>query len=100
MNNLTVNVSLIDDRGVWLNSDNLTNTTNELTPTMLSQKYGLDVTNANDYALLQSPISSPNVAARGFHGAVFHLPVRRLLGSGTAAVPAIRRHRGYVRARW
>jgi Carboxypeptidase regulatory-like domain len=66
MNNLTVNVSFIDDRGVWLNSDNLTNTTNELTPTMLSQKYGLDVTNPADYALLQSAISSPTVAARGF----------------------------------
>ncbi len=66
VNNLTVNLSLIDNRGVWLNSDNLTNTTNELTPTMLSQKYGLNVQNPIDYALLQSPISSPNVAARGF----------------------------------
>ena len=65
-NNLTVNLSLIDDRGVWLNSDNLTNTTNFLSPSILSSKYGLDVTNPADYALLQSPISSPNVAARGF----------------------------------
>jgi hypothetical protein len=36
INNLSVNVSFIDDRGVWLNSDNLTNTTNELTPAKLS----------------------------------------------------------------
>ncbi|MGB6721487.1 MAG: hypothetical protein WBE72_11875, partial [Terracidiphilus sp.] len=66
INNLSLNVSFIDDRGVWLNSDNLTNTTNELTPTMLSQKYGLNVTDANDFNLLTQPISSPSVAARGF----------------------------------
>jgi Carboxypeptidase regulatory-like domain len=56
--NLSVNVSFIDIRGVWLNSDDLTNTTNELTPAMLSQKYGLNVTNPTDFALLTSPISS------------------------------------------
>jgi Carboxypeptidase regulatory-like domain len=65
-NNLTVNISFIDNRGVWLNSDGLTNTTNELTPSILSKKYGLDVTNANDFNLLTQPISSPAVAARGF----------------------------------
>jgi hypothetical protein len=66
VNDLTVNISFIDNRGVWLNSDGLTNTTNELTPSMLSKKYGLDVTNANDFDLLTQPISSPSVAARGF----------------------------------
>ena len=35
MNNLSVKISYIDNRGVWLNSDGLTNTTNELTPSML-----------------------------------------------------------------
>ncbi|HUA96707.1 MAG TPA: TonB-dependent receptor [Terracidiphilus sp.] len=65
-NNLSVNVSFIDDRGVWLNSDDLTNTINELTPSMLSQKYGLDVTNPTDFNLLTQPISSPAVEARGF----------------------------------
>ena len=64
--NLTVNASFINIRGVWLNSDGLTNTTNELTPTVLLQKYGLDVTNPNDFNLLTQPISSPSVAARGF----------------------------------
>jgi len=44
INNLTVEVSFIDNRGVWLNSDGLTNAMNELTPSMLSQKHGLDVT--------------------------------------------------------
>ncbi len=34
-NNLSVKCSFIDNRGVWLNSDGLTNTTNELTPSML-----------------------------------------------------------------
>jgi hypothetical protein len=66
VNDLTVNISFIDNRGVWLNSDGLTNTTNELTPSMLSKKYGLDVTNANDFNLLTQPISSPAVAAKGF----------------------------------
>jgi hypothetical protein len=66
VNNLTVNISFIDNRGVWLNSDGLTNTTNELTPSILLKKYGLDVTNANDFNLLTQPISSPAVAARGF----------------------------------
>ena len=65
-NNLSVNVSFIDDRGAWLNSDGLTNTINELTPSVLSQKYGLDVSNPSDFNLLTQPISSPAVAARGF----------------------------------
>jgi len=66
VNNLTVNVSFVDNRGVWMNSDGLTNTTNELTPSMLLKKYGLDVTNPSDFSLLTQPISSPTVAARGF----------------------------------
>jgi hypothetical protein len=65
-NNLTVNASYIDIRGVWLNSDGLTDTMNELTPSRLSQKYGLDVTNPSDFNLLTQSISSPSVAARGF----------------------------------
>ena len=64
--NLSVNVSFIDDRGVWLNSDGLTNSTNELTPSILSKKYGLDVTNSSDFNLLTQSISSAAVAARGF----------------------------------
>src|ERR1700722_16713718 len=50
VNNLTVNVSFIDNRGVWLNSDGLTNTTNELTPSLLS-KHGLNVTDPADFNL-------------------------------------------------
>jgi hypothetical protein len=65
-NNLTVNVSYISNRGVWLNSDGLTNTTNELTPSVLANKYGLNVTNPTDFNLLTQPISSPSVTARGF----------------------------------
>ncbi|MGA9244275.1 MAG: carboxypeptidase-like regulatory domain-containing protein [Silvibacterium sp.] len=65
-NNLTINVSYISNRGVWLNSDGLTNATNELTPAVLSRKYGLSVTNPNDFNLLTQPISSPEVMARGF----------------------------------
>ncbi|HEY1501901.1 MAG TPA: TonB-dependent receptor [Acidobacteriaceae bacterium] len=65
--NLTVNFSFIDDRGAWLNSDGLRgNATNELTPSRLSQKFGLNVANPTDFDLLTQPISSPAVAARGF----------------------------------
>jgi len=39
---------------------------NELTPSMLSQKHGLDVTNPSDFNLLTQPISSAAVVARGF----------------------------------
>jgi hypothetical protein len=66
MNDLSVDFSFIDNRGVWLNSDGLTNSTNELTPSILLKKYGLDVTNTNDFNLLTQPISSPEVAAKGF----------------------------------
>jgi hypothetical protein len=66
VNNLSVKVSYINNRGVWLNSDGLTNTTNELTPAILLKKYNLDVTNSNDFNLLTQPISSPAVAAKGF----------------------------------
>jgi hypothetical protein len=61
-----IKASYISNRGVWLNSDGLRNSINELTPSMLSQKYGLDVTNPNDFNLLTQPISSAAVAARGF----------------------------------
>jgi hypothetical protein len=65
-NNLSVNASYISNRGVWMNSDGLTNTINELTPSILSTKYGLNVTNPTDFNLLTQPISSAAVAARGF----------------------------------
>jgi hypothetical protein len=83
-NNLTVNASFIDNRGAWLNSDGLTNTTNELTPAMLSQKYGLNVTNPSDFNLLTQPISSPAVAARGFKAPYSTFP------SGASLAQALR----------
>jgi hypothetical protein len=87
VNNLTVNVSFIDNRGVWLNSDGLTNTTNELTPARLSQKYGLDVTNANDFNLLTQPISSPAVAARGFTAPYATFPTGATLAQALRPFP-------------
>lgn len=63
--NLAVQASFIDNRGVWLESDGLRNI-NYLSPSVLSSKYGLDVTNPNDFNLLTQPISSAAVAARGF----------------------------------
>jgi hypothetical protein len=60
--NLSVSVSFINNWGAWLNSDGLRNTINELTPTILSQKYGLDITNPADYAELLAPFSSSGFA--------------------------------------
>ena len=56
--NLSVSASFINNWGVWLNSDGLTNTINELTPAMLSQKYGLNIDDPTDYAMLLAPFSS------------------------------------------
>src|ERR1700722_8454727 len=86
-NNLTVNVSFIDNRGVWLNSDGLTNTTNELTPSALLKKYGLDVTNANDFNLLTQPISSPAVAAKGFTAPYATFPTGATLAQALRPFP-------------
>jgi len=83
-NNLTVELSFIDNRGVWLNSDGLTNAMNELTPSMLSQKYGLDVTNPSDFNLLTQPISSAAVVARGFKAPYSTFP------SGASLAQALR----------
>jgi len=84
VNNLTVNASYISIRGVWLNSDGLTDTVNELTPAVLSQKYGLDVTNPTDFNLLTQPISSAAVAARGFTAPYASFP------SGASLAQALR----------
>jgi len=61
---LSVEASFIDNRGVWLESDGL-RVINQL-PASEIAKHGLDVTNPDDQALLTEPISSPNVAKRGF----------------------------------
>ncbi len=61
---LSVKVSFIDNRGVWLESDGLRGF-NQLTPSAIA-KYGLDITNPSDFNLLTQPISSAAVAARGF----------------------------------
>src|SRR5260370_489067 len=64
-NDLSVEANFIDNRGVWLSSDGLRGY-NQLPPSVLMSKYGLDVTNPSDFALLTQPISSAAVAARGF----------------------------------
>jgi hypothetical protein len=84
VNNLAVNVSYIDIRGAWLNSDGLTNHINELTPAFLSQKYGLNVADPSDFNLLTETISSPSVAARGFKAPYATFP------SGASLAQALR----------
>lgn len=61
---LSVEASFIDNRGVWLESDGL-RVINQLPISVIAQ-HGLDVTKPADFALLNQPISSPSVAARGF----------------------------------
>jgi hypothetical protein len=61
---LSVEASFIDNRGVWLESDGLF-VINQL-PISTIAKYGLNVANPADFALLTQPISSAAVAARGF----------------------------------
>ncbi len=85
--NLSVNASFINIRGVWLNSDGLTNTTNYLSPTVLSQKYHLDVTNPTDFALLTQPISSPSVAAAGFTAPYSTFPSNATLAQALRPFP-------------
>ncbi|HEX4202434.1 MAG TPA: hypothetical protein VHY59_13005, partial [Chthoniobacterales bacterium] len=61
---LAVEVSFVDNRGIWLESDGL-KPYNQL-PASEIAKHGLDVTNPNDFNLLTEPISSTSVAAMGF----------------------------------
>jgi len=81
INNLSVNVSFIDDRGVWLNSDNLTNTTNELTPAKLSAD-GFNVTNQSDFNTLTGTLQSAILA--GVPGAKLPYPTFNASGNSLA----------------
>jgi hypothetical protein len=60
----SVEAALIDNRGIWLESDGL-RVINQL-PASEIAKHGLDVTNPADQTLLTESITSPNVAKRGF----------------------------------
>ncbi|MBV9507509.1 MAG: TonB-dependent receptor [Acidobacteriia bacterium] len=64
-NNLVVEASYVGNRGVWWTAPVLADQAyNALTPQSLKQNWGLDITNANDRALLGLPINSPAVIAR------------------------------------
>ncbi|HEY1984264.1 MAG TPA: TonB-dependent receptor [Terracidiphilus sp.] len=79
---LSVEASFIDNRGVWLESDGLRGY-NQL-PESAIAKFGLDVTNPSDFALLTQPISSVAVAARGFKAPYSTFP------SGASLAQALR----------
>jgi Carboxypeptidase regulatory-like domain len=64
MKDLSVEASFIDNRGIWLESDGL-RVLNQI-PVSTLAKYGLDVSNPADQALLTQSITSPNVTKRGF----------------------------------
>jgi hypothetical protein len=63
--NLVVDASYVGNRGAWWVSPLLGGLNyNALTPEILKNQYGLDVTNRDDTNLLNTPISSPKVIAR------------------------------------
>ena len=82
---LSVGASFIDNRGVWLESDGL-RIINQLPVSVIAQ-HGLDVTNPADQALLTSAISSPAVAARGFHAPYAGFPSGQSLAQSLRPFP-------------
>ena len=83
---LSVEASFIDNRGVWLSSDGLRGY-NQLPPSVLMSKYGLDVTNPADMNLLRQPISSAAVVARGFTKPYASFPSGRSLAQALRPFP-------------
>jgi hypothetical protein len=64
-NNLAIDASYVGNRGAWWTSPLLAGLNyNALTPQILKNQYGIDVTNATDTTLLSTQINSPNVLAR------------------------------------
>jgi Carboxypeptidase regulatory-like domain len=61
---LVIEAAYVGNRGVWEQANGLVSL-NALTPQRIAS-FGLDVNNPTDYALLTSPLSSPQAIARGF----------------------------------
>ena len=63
--NLVVEASYVGNRGAWWTAPTLAGQNyNAVTPQFLKSRYGLDLTNPADGALMTTPISSPAVTAR------------------------------------
>jgi hypothetical protein len=63
--NLVVDAAYVGNRGAWWASPLLGGANyNALTPEILKNQYGLDITNRADTTLLNTQINSPNVIAR------------------------------------
>jgi hypothetical protein len=79
---MSLDIAYVGTRGSWFEADGL------LDPTQLGQAqlspYGLSLANADDRALLGSPISSPAVVARGFTAPYVGFP------SGASLAQALR----------
>jgi hypothetical protein len=61
---LSVEAAYVGNRGIWLEANSLV-AQNAINPATF-RAYGIDLTNANDRALLTSPITSAAAVARGF----------------------------------
>ena len=99
-NNLSVNASFIDNRGVWLEF--------RRADEYYKRTHSVDPLNEIRFERYQSDRLQPADAADLFcrrggkrlHSSVRHLPVGSHPGSGITAVPAIRWHWRLLRARW
>ena len=79
---LSVEASFIDNRGVWLESDGLRGY-NQLPPSVLMSKYGLDVTKPSDFSLLRGTLQSAE--AKGYK-----LPYATFPASGASLAQSLR----------
>ena len=83
--NLVVDLTYVGNRGVWWQAPGMLNL-DANTPERLS-KFGLDVTNPADQALLRSTISSPAVVARGFKIPYPSFPANQTLAQALRPFP-------------
>ena len=90
---LSLEVAYVGNRGAWLQSallDPNGNTAQRLA------SFGLDVTNANDRALLTSPLNSAQVTARGFSAPYAGFPTNLTLAQALRPYPQF----GAIPGRW
>jgi len=81
--NFAVEVAYVGNRGVWWEADALRNL-NANTPERLAS-FGLDVRNANDFAILRSRVDSSTAIARGFGPTSKNMPYPSFPTSSTVA---------------
>jgi hypothetical protein len=82
---LVLEAAYVGNRGVWLQSDQI-QSMNVLTPQRLAS-FGLNINSPTDQALLLLPMSSPQVAARGFKVPYATFPTAQTLAQALRPYP-------------